>query len=221
MGRRSVVVTLFAAFAVWVTACGGDDVETTGQADHSSADAAEVEAVTACPPAGTPAPELLETGVVFEHADAGNDHVACDEGFTRAPPTSGAHFDAWQNCGFYTEPVRDYTAVHALEHGAVWIAYRPDLDPATLTAIEERVAADTHLLAAPYPGLRNPLVLSAWTRQLAVDDWADPAVETFLDDYTGRLSSTAPEAGVSCEGAVGLPPTDPDANLATIFDQIA
>lgn len=223
MGRRSAVPAAVVGFVLFATGCGGGD-DASGPADaldtHSAGDTAEVTGPDACPEPGGPPPGVLETGVVVEYPDGGATHVACDQGYDHAPPTSGSHFDAWQNCGFYDAPVRDYTAVHALEHGAVWIAYQPDLDPAMLAEIEAVVATETHLLAAPYPGLGNPLVLSAWRRQLAVDTWSDPAVSRFLADFTGRRSTTAPEAGASCEGAVGRPPDDPDAGLAAIFDQI-
>ncbi len=42
-------------------------------------------------------------------------------------PVGGDHGPVLQNCGFYEEPVRNENAVHSLEHGAVWITYRPDL----------------------------------------------------------------------------------------------
>ena len=82
------------------------------------------------------------------------------------------------------------------------------------------MAGDTHLLAAPYPGLQNPIVLSAWTRQLAVDRWADPTVQQFLDDFTGRRSTTAPEAGASCTGALGAAPDRPLLNYETILERL-
>lgn len=47
--------------------------------------------------------------------------------YPQVPPASGPHAPTWQNCGVYLEPIRDEAAVHSLEHGAIWIAYRPDL----------------------------------------------------------------------------------------------
>ena len=42
----------------------------------------------------------------------------------------GEHNPVWQNCGFYNKPVRDESAVHSLEHGAVWITSpRPSAGP--------------------------------------------------------------------------------------------
>ena len=210
MGRHSAVI---AAFVVFLGACGDDGEESAGD------DARTGVIGPMCPDAEVATPELMPAGEVIELSDNGAGHVACAS-YARTPAASGAHFDAWQNCGFYNEPIRDQTAVHSLEHGAVWIAYQPDLGADQVATIEARFEGETHLLAAPYPGLQNPIVLTAWTRQLAVDDWADPAVESFLDSFTGRRSSTAPEAGVSCEGAVGIAPDDPDANFAEIFDQV-
>ena len=45
--------------------------------------------------------------------------------------------------------VRDETAVHALEHGAIWIAYAPDLASEQRAAIEALVATDPHWWASP------------------------------------------------------------------------
>ena len=142
---------------------------------------------------------------VQSHPTDQADHVLEEVGYPTRPPTGGDHFPYWQNCHFYTSPLIDEVAVHSLEHGAVWVAFRPDADPEMLASIRSRVDSESHLLASPYPGLGSPLVLSAWERQLTVQDWGDPAVEAFLDRYLGRRSPTAPEAGALCSEAIGTP----------------
>jgi hypothetical protein len=198
-------------------ACG--DTDGSSVATSTNEDGVAIGTMELCLGETSPEPELLEVGVVFELPDRGNDHVFCPS-YEQRPPASGDHFDAWQNCGFYRVPVQDQTAVHALEHGAVWIAYSPDLTGDEVGAIEARTAGETHILAAPYPGLQNAIVLTAWTRQLAVDRVADPLFEEFLDTYLARKSPTAPEAGVSCAGAVGAAPSDPDAGFEDILAQV-
>jgi hypothetical protein len=226
MGRHAAVF-LALVLAVVATACGGDDDgadradDPAGEVDASTAegDSGTDAALEACRAETPPEPAELEIGVVAELPDEGNDHVFCPS-YLHRPPASGDHFDAWQNCGFYTEPVQDQTAVHALEHGAVWIAYAPDLTADEVAAIEARVSGEEHLLASPYPGLKNAIVLTAWTRQLALDRVGDPLFEEFIDDHLARRSPTAPEAGASCGGAIGVAPDDPDAGFAAILDQV-
>ena len=48
--------------------------------------------------------------------------------YTKAPPDGGRHDQVWANCAgtVYPDAVRNEHMVHALEHGAVWIAYNPD-----------------------------------------------------------------------------------------------
>ena len=212
MGRHSAVLaTGLLSVALGVVGCGDDQAQVGAGAPAPDG---------ACPDPDTPAPARLDVGVVYELDDQGAGHSVCDTGYVARPPASGDHFDAWQNCGFYTAPVRDHTAVHALEHGAVWIAFSPGADEGTRSAIEATVEASTHLLAAPYLGLQHQIVLTAWRRQLAVEEWNDPAVADFLASFTGRVSPTAPEAGASCTGGVGEPPGAPDAGYDEIFTEV-
>lgn len=214
MGRHVAVFT--AVFVLLAGACsddgGADSVPTT------TLDASVEVDEFGCAVLDAPVPELLEVGVVFEYENNGAGHEGCARGYDTALPTSGTHFAAWLNCGFYTEPVRDNAAVHALEHGAIWIAYAPDLINDEVQAIEALVETDGHFFASPYPGLQNSIVLSAWTRQLAVDAMADPLVDQFVDDYLGRRSTTAPEAGAPCEGGFGAAPDQPDENFAAALE---
>ena len=163
-----------------------------------------------CPTVTRPPPVALEPGVILELDSDGSTHVLCAVEYATSPPTSGSHFPTWQNCGFYTEPIRDETAVHSLEHGAIWIAYDPELDPVLVDEISTVVALDDHYIASPYPGLQNPIVVSAWQRQLALERIGDDVFSEFAARQLGRVSETAPEAGASCGGAVGAPPFDPD-----------
>lgn len=120
------------------------------------------------------------------------------------PPHGGPHNPSWQNCGVYREPVRPEHAIHSLEHGVVWISYRPDLDQAEVDKLEELVTGQSHLLLAPYPGLQSPIVLTTWSYQLEVDDADDDRIQLFIDRYLFDRA-TAPEVGASCSGQTGNP----------------
>ena len=207
-----MVVALLAA------SCG-DDSSAESVPEATAEDGGVTGAIERCADESRIEPELLAIGIISELPDNGNDHVFCPT-YDQRPPASGDHFDAWQNCGFYSSPVQDQTAVHALEHGAVWISFSPDLSPDEIAAIEARAEGEEHILAAPYPGLKNPIVMTAWTRQLALGSVDDPLFEDFIETYLARRSPTAPEAGVSCAGAIGSPPNDPDAGFEGIVGQV-
>ncbi len=67
------------------------------------------------------------------------DHVKGSVDYMQSPPVGGDHASIWQNCGFYSEPVRNETAVHSMEHGAVWITYRPGLPTEQVDKLREPV----------------------------------------------------------------------------------
>ena len=139
----------------------------------------------AAPPEGT---EEFEVGTA--------NHVSEDVEYPQTPPVGGDHDPAWQNCGVYREPVREESAVHSLEHGAVWITYRPDLDEEAVQALEERARGETHVLVTPFEGLSDPVVLSAWGRQLRVDSAEDERIDAFVSAF--QRGPQSPEAGAGC-----------------------
>ena len=75
----------------------------------------------------------------------------------------------WQNCGFYGRPIPNETAVHSLEHGAVWITYRPDLSADQVDMLRRLARSQTFVLVSPFPELPSPVVASAWGRQLQLE----------------------------------------------------
>lgn len=149
-------------------------------------------------PAGPP------EGVV-DTDETGRNHVQGDVAYDTNPPAGGDHNATWLNCGFYDEPVPNENAVHSLEHGAVWIQYADDLDDATVERIREATEDEPYLLASPFADIDSPIVLSAWGKQLRIDDLEDPRFEQFLETYV--RGPQTPEPGAACTGGAGEPVT--------------
>ena len=125
--------------------------------------------------------------------------------YAETPPLGGAHHVVWQNCGIYETPIHEEHGVHAMEHGAVWITYRPDL-PADQVDQLRAAARDDYMLLSPFPGLPSPIVLSAWNHQVRLDRTDDPKLRAFISRYKNNPSTT-PEFGASCFGGTSAPAT--------------
>ena len=122
--------------------------------------------------------------------------------YPQTPPAGGEHNPTWLNGGIYTEPVPNSYAVHALEHGAVWVTYRPDVSAAALATLREHLPS-SYVVLSPYPGLPAPIVLSAWNAQLQVDTPDDPRLPRFFEEYW--RSQNVPEPGALCTGGIDGP----------------
>jgi hypothetical protein len=153
-------------------------------------------------------------GVVMENYGAGRGHIGPDKrvAYDHSPPFGGPHDGTWAACNgvVYGTPVRNENMVHALEHGAVWIAYNPDKTTgAALQSLRDRVQGSNYLMLSPYPGLDAPISLQSWGHQLKVTDAADKRIDHFIQAL--RLNQyTYPEIGASCDELTGLfDPTKP------------
>lgn len=124
-------------------------------------------------------------------------HVTTPVTYAQSPPVGGDHNPIWLNCGVYDRPVKNELAVHALEHGAVWVTYRPDLPAAQVEQLASSVP-DTYMVVSPYEGLSAPVVASAWGAQLELTGVDDPRLEEFVREY--RQGPQTPEPGAACTG---------------------
>jgi hypothetical protein len=145
--------------------------ETSGEAALTPAEATVSPNEDTAMPAGgkaedpdQPPPENPPEGVKTYPATT-NKNVNGPIAYELDPPTNGDHAPYWQNCGFYSIPVENEAAVHSLDHGAVWITYRPDL-PVDQVNVLRRLAREEYVLVSPYPGLDAPVVATAWRNQL-------------------------------------------------------
>lgn len=131
------------------------------------------------------------------------DHVQGAVTYKQTPPAGGPHSAVWQNCGIYASPVPNEDAVHSLEHGAIWITYRPDLPANQVTQLRADVTGQPYGLLSPYPGLPAPIVATVWGVQLTVQNASDPQLKAFIAEYAD--GSKAPEPGGECTGGNGTP----------------
>ena len=69
-----------------------------------------------------------------------------------------------------------------------------------LTQVEQLRTAipDTYTVLSPYPGIKTPVVASAWGKQLALTGPDDPRLAAFVRAY--RQGPQTPEQGAACTG---------------------
>ena len=144
-------------------------------------------------------PDTVQT---IDIGEAGR-HTEQDINYEQTPPVGGEHNPAWQNCGYYSEPVRNETAVHSLEHGAVWISYSPDLPQDQIDALRERATNETYLLVSPAEDLPSPVVATAWGKQVQLENADSPDLDRFVRAF--MQGEQTPEPGAACSGGVGEP----------------
>jgi hypothetical protein len=143
-----------------------------------------------------------------------HDHVAGPVTYAVTPPVGGPHNPLWMNAGLYTEPVPPERAVHNLEHGAVWITYRPDLSSDDVATLVELFKKQSMISEAQDGGRSNrfvdlspwssndlpaPVVISSWGYQLQVQSADDPRLQQFIDTFRHNQKYT-PEYGSAVDG---------------------
>ena len=128
-------------------------------------------------------------------------------GYSTVPPTSGRHWGAWSDCGFYNHPLPDELLVHNLEHGNIIVSYNlaSDAEVAKL-----RAAVDAIPLAREFAIVRRYLAIPEG--MVALTTWGvldrmegvDPdRIAKFFEDYPGN---TGPEFanGLPCTTGIDM-----------------
>jgi len=138
------------------------------------------------------------SGIVHKTFSSGNHENGVIK-YDDSPPFGGPHAPVWADCTgtVYPDQIASENAVHDLEHGAVWITYKPGLPADQLDVLTKLVSGQQYMLMTPYDGLKSNVSLQAWGYQLFVDSATDKRVKQFIKDL--RLSQkNTPELGASC-----------------------
>lgn len=132
-------------------------------------------------------------------------HVTTPVSYGQVPPVGGDHDPVWQNCNgnVYTSPLRNENAVHAMEHGSVWVTYTSAAPEADVKALAAKVSKTPYSLMSPYPGQPGAIMLTAWGKQVTVDSATDPRVDKFFSAFV--QGPQTPEPGAVCVGGKDKP----------------
>lgn len=127
------------------------------------------------------------------HSDNGRKHVSAKEYGSDEPPTSGDHAEAlpWQ---VYDREVPDVNVIHNLEHGGVYVSYRPDIaksDIEKLKGLFSRPYSNASFtpnkaIVAPRTTNKPPIVLSSWTRSLALESFDETTIIEYYLANVGK-----------------------------------
>lgn len=182
----AVAVVGIAAAALFSTGSGDDD----GAAESSGVDPDKVN---------------VRGEKVYKDLKAGHVDGKVDYGKSPNPPVGGPHNPTWQNANgdVYTKPLKNEHAVHALEHGAVWVTYSKSAEASDIKALKDEVEGAPYRMLSPVPDQDTPVMLSAWGHQLSLKSATDPRLDEFLKAYV--QGPQAPEPGASVTGGRATP----------------
>ncbi|MCX4449478.1 DUF3105 domain-containing protein [Streptomyces sp. NBC_01789] len=129
-------------------------------------------------------------------------HVTENVDYPMKPPVGGDHSPVWMNCDgeVYKKAVPDVNAVHALEHGSVWVTYTDKAPAADVDKLSDRVSKTPYSLMSPYKDQAGAIMLTAWGKQVTVDGADDPRVAEFFAHYV--QGPQTPEPGAACTGGL-------------------
>ena len=144
---------------------------------------------------GARAAKLLPGVAEFEslgaaHIQPGSQHPP----YNSNPPTSGPHYPQPANWGIYDNQLADETLVHNLEHGGVWISYKPDLPAEEKTKLKEIAGRyKSKVILEPRVQNDSPIALAAWQRLLKLDAVDETRITEFVATYKNRGPERVPD----------------------------
>ena len=189
-------------------------VAVRSQKSHNSASSTTSGPATPDPNNRWARPEIAAakaiTGLTYK-PEPNHDHVTKTVTYDSSPPVGGNHSAIWPDCSgtVYPNAIANENAVHGLEHGAVWITYRPGLAKDQVDALTALVTGQNYTFMSPYPGLTSAVSLQAWGYQVFVNSASDPRVKQFLTTLRNK-ENVAPEYPGECsEPAFKQKPSTP------------
>lgn len=196
------LLTLFGALLLPSCSSPGDDPGNPGRFDE----------VTTHPDAPPIAPfDECTVYTAREEVTAYNHEFVCSElTHTSYPPVGGNHYPIWAAFQEYSAPVPWGFLLHAMEHGAVVIAYRCEDESSCTLAddlraiVEERPddplcagqASRNRMILVPDPELTEPIAVVSWGRMYLATCLDPESLHAFIDVAYGNARENLCNAGM-------------------------
>lgn len=111
------------------------------------------------------------------------DHPA----YNSNPPTSGPHWPTPADWGVYNTTQPDERFVHNLEHGGIWISYKPDkVDQATIALLNDFAKRYPLIVVEPRDKDDATISLAAWTHLENLDQYNERTILEFINAYHNK-----------------------------------
>lgn len=150
---------------------------------------------------------------VFTYDEVGREHIPLGATppklYNSNPPSSGGHFRSPANWGVYDYEVHDQIVIHNLEHGGIWIAYRPTLSQSMVGELK-KIADEfggSKIVMAPRSANDADVAVVSWGRLIKFDmvngvlsDEQKEDVRAFYQSFKNKGPEFVPD---------GMPGIDP------------
>ncbi|MEV1036377.1 DUF3105 domain-containing protein [Streptomyces sp. NPDC050204] len=200
---RALAISLSVLVVVGLVGFGSYMVLTKSEASEQKRAAPAADGKAPSDGQQAPADAPIEGLRTWDAKKLTRNHVTGTVAYPMKPPVGGDHNPVWMNCDgeVYEKAIPDVNAVHALEHGSVWVTYTDKAPAADVAKLAERVGRTPYSLMSPYEGQAGTIMLSAWGNQVTVDGADDPRVDRFFSKFV--QGPQTPEPGATCTGGLG------------------
>lgn len=119
-----------------------------------------------------------------EHVGPGHQHT-----YNSNPPTSGPHFARPEEWGAYKDELPDEVLIHNLEHGGVWISYKPDVSEDIRKKLEALYDKwGRKVIVTPRAKNDADIALAAWNHldKFSAAEFSEERVEKFVRAFRNK-----------------------------------
>ncbi len=131
-----------------------------------------------------------------EEPDEGRTHIpvgSSHDAYKTNPPTSGSHYAEPAAWGVYETALPDEQLVHNLEHGGIWISYKPNIDADTKAKlIDLGKQYPKAVIVTPRANNPHSIEVASWRRLMDLDSFERNKIVDFIK--RNKNQSPEPEA---------------------------
>ena len=134
---------------------------------------------------------------VVDYPIQGRDHIGLGQlhpAYNSNPPTSGWHYPAPADWGFYNEELPDELLVHNLEHGGIWLSYRSAEDTELINQLAALIKRyRSKVIITRRSRNDTPLAVAAWGHLMKLDHYDNAAIVTFINRFKNQGPELFPD----------------------------
>ncbi len=111
------------------------------------------------------------------------------------PPVSGWHYGKPAEWGIYDQELSDQQLIHNLEHGGIWISYKPSTTPPEVVENLKKVAGQfrSKVILTPREANNDMIALAAWGRLDKFDYFDEERIVKFIKALKNKGPEFVPD----------------------------